>query len=60
MAKGLLLQSKGEENGQKNNVKERIVPIFYIIIYRVSSQYIMLMKKISQCFQKPIALSLSA
>ncbi len=46
MAKGLLLQSKGGENGQKNNVKESIVPVFYIIIYRFSSQYIMLMKKI--------------
>ena len=41
MAKGLLLQSKGGENGQKNNVKESIVPVFYIIIYRVFSQYIM-------------------
>ena len=60
MAKGLLLQSKGEENGQKNNVKESIVPVFYIIIYRVSSQYIMLMKKIFWCFQNPIVLPLSA
>ncbi len=46
MVKGLLFQSNGGENGQKNNVKESIVPVFYIIIYRVSSQYIMLMKKI--------------
>ncbi len=46
MAKGLPFQSKSGENGQKNNVKESIVPVFYIIIYRVSSQYIMLMKKI--------------
>lgn len=60
MAKGLLLQSKGGENGQKNNVKESIVPVFYIIIYRVSSQYMMLMKKISRCFQNPIVLPLSA
>lgn len=40
MAKGVLLQGKGGENGQKNNVKESIVPIFYIIIYGVSSQYL--------------------
>ena len=60
MAKGLLLQSKGEENGAKNNVKESIVPVFYIIIYRASSQYIMLMKNISRSFQNPIVLSLSA
>ena len=60
MAKGLLLQSEGGENGAKNNVKESIVPVFYIIIYRVSSQYIMLMKYISRCFQNPIVLSLSA
>jgi hypothetical protein len=46
--------------GQKNNVKESIVPVFYIIIYRVSSQYIMLMKNISRSFQTPIALPLSA
>lgn len=59
MAKGLLLQSKDGENGQKNNVKESIVPVFYIIIYRFSSQYIMLMKKIYRCFQKPIVLLLS-
>ena len=60
MAKGLFLQSKGGENGAKNNVKESIVPVFYIIIYRVSSQYIMLMKKIFWCFQTPIVLPLSA
>lgn len=60
MTKGLLLPYKGGENGQKNNVKESIVPVFYIIIYRVSSQYIMLMKKIYQCFQNPIVLPLSA
>ena len=34
MVKGLLLQSKGGENGTKNNVKESIVLVFYIIIYR--------------------------
>ena len=51
MAKGLLLQSKSGENGQKNNVKESIVPVFYIIIYRVSSQYMMLMKNISRSFK---------
>lgn len=34
MAKGLLLQSKGGENGTKNNVKESIALVFYIIIYR--------------------------
>lgn len=60
MAKGLLFQSKGGENGVKNNVKESIVPVFYIIIYRFSSQIIMLMKNISWCFQKPIVLPLSA
>ncbi|WP_456076035.1 hypothetical protein [Hoylesella nanceiensis] len=60
MAKGLLFQSKGGENGAKNNVKESIVPVFYIIIYRFSSQFIMLMKNISRCFQNPIALPLSA
>jgi hypothetical protein len=46
--------------GQKNNVKEGRVPVFYIIIYRFSSQYMMLMKNISRCFQNPIALPLSA
>ena len=61
MAKGLLFQSRGGENRQKkNNVKESIVPVFYIIIYRFSSQIIMLMKNISRCFQNPIALPLSA
>lgn len=60
MAKGLLLQSKDGENGAKNNVKESIVPVFYIIIYLVSSQYIMLMKNISRSFQNSIALPLSA
>ena len=60
MAKGLLFQSKGGENGQKNNVKESIVPVFYIIIYRFSSQIIMLMKNISRCFRNPIALLLLA
>ena len=60
MAKGLLLPYKGGENRQKNNVKESIVPVFYIIIYRFSSQYIMLMKKIYRCFQNLIVLPLSA
>ena len=60
MEKGLLLQSKDGGMGQKNNVKESIVPVFYIIIYLVSSQYIMLMKNISRSFQNPIALPLSA
>ena len=58
--KDCFCRARAKRMGQKNNVKESIVPVFYIIIYRVSSQYIMLMKKISQCFQKPIALSLSA
>lgn len=60
MEKGLLLQNKGGENGAKNNVKESIVPVFYIIIYLVSSQYIMLMKNSSRYFQNPIVLPLSA
>ena len=60
MAKGLLFQSKGGENGAKNNVKESIVPVFYIIIYRFSSQFIMSIKNIPRCFQNPIALPLSA
>ena len=59
MAKGLFLQSKGGENGAKNNVKEGIVPVFYIIIYRFSSQDMMLMKNISRCFRDSIALPLS-
>lgn len=58
MAKGLLLQSKSEENGAKNNVKESIVPVFYIIIYRVSSQYIYVDEEDFLMFSKPNRLAL--
>jgi hypothetical protein len=58
--KDCFCRAKAERMGQKNNVKESIVPVFYIIIYRFSSQNMMLMKNISRCFQNPIALPLSA
>ena len=58
--KDCFCRARAERMGQKNNVKEGRVPVFYIIIYRFSSQIIMLMKNISRCFRNPIALPLSA
>ena len=57
MVKGLLLQSKGGENGTKNNVKESIALVFYIIIYRFFSIYYVDEEYFSM-FSKPNRLAL--